>query len=558
MDPLPADDHGRLPAPPPAGCQQHRSTEVPVLHTPQKRKVLSSRCVFHVDRGFQVTDADLIQRALSGDSDAFGDLIVRHQGAVQALAYHTLGSFDDARDASQETFVHAYLKLDQLRDVDRFAGWLRTIALNRCRSLRRGRKETVPLDEVSAPVDETTPCDGLLARESRESVHRALRMLTDRNRLVITLRYLGGMSYRDIAGFLDVPLSTVEGRMHRAKQELRGRLMESVEKGLEAEQLPEDFAKQVLDEALERARDAREHWDRDTFVRSCEQAMEAAARLEDDKAKMELLSMLGEAETSWLGNSSKAITDYELALKVARQDEARAKSEEAGILKDLFVAHARHGEFDSMGARAKEALEQFDALGDKENAAIATAALDLSERVPGVWLPGQKGGYAMAVFPVEQTDRGFALLDPKGVHHYTWGCPSRCAALDHLLRPRRLLGPSLEVGATWEDTIEEGANHFSWDLGKGVQLQAHTQIVSSDAVVVTPAQRFEQCLRVETRIQPRSGATSVGLIRRCGSDRRAISLRGLPRKRFRCLDTARGLCRSVLLSMTFSPSPRRG
>ena len=466
-----------------------------------------------------MTDADLIQRALSGDSDAFGDLIVRHQGAVQALAYHTLGSFDDARDASQETFVHAYLKLDQLRDVDRFAGWLRTIALNRCRSLRRGRKETVPLDEVSAPVDETTPCDGLLARESRESVHRALRMLTDRNRLVITLRYLGGMSYRDIAGFLDVPLSTVEGRMHRAKQELRGRLMESVEKDLKGEQLPEEFAKNVLDEALKRAREARQRWDRDAFVRSCEQAMEAAARLQDGPSQVDVLQMMGEAETSWLGKPEKAVEDYELALKVAREHQTRASKGEVDILKSLYLAHLRHGEYDRAGERAQEAMERSRALRDITNEALAQGALDLTSSLPDSWRPGQRGGYAVGAFRAEQSDAGLTFCDPVGVRNYTFGGPSRATAFIHLLVPRRLFGPSVEVGASWGDEVEGKLEPLGWTMEAAESLVAQTAVEASTDTVVTPAGRFEGCVRLRTEIGPEHSDRAADIFNRayCGT-----------------------------------------
>jgi RNA polymerase sigma-70 factor, ECF subfamily len=95
------------------------------------------------------TDRELVARVRGGDREAFGDLVDRYRDMVYGLGYHLTHDFEAARDLAQEAFVQAYLKLDQLRDADRFAGWLRQIATNLHRNQRRRREvATVALEEA--------------------------------------------------------------------------------------------------------------------------------------------------------------------------------------------------------------------------------------------------------------------------------------------------------------------------------------------------------------------------------------------------------------------------
>jgi hypothetical protein len=96
-------------------------------------------------------------------------------------------------------------------------------------------------EEVDGLADHATPspAEALESSEVRRLVHSSLQKLSEGNRLVITLFYLGGMHYQEIARFLGVPLSTVTGRMHRARKQLKGSAMETIENGLRAaEALP--------------------------------------------------------------------------------------------------------------------------------------------------------------------------------------------------------------------------------------------------------------------------------------------------------------------------------
>ena len=465
----------------------------------------------------ELDDAQLIEQTLAGRSESFGLLIRRYQGAVQGLAYHLAGGFDDAQDIAQEAFVAAYLELRQLRRPERFPAWLRQLTLNCGRMWLRQRREHAPFDESTSASPMPSPSEEFERTEIHRRLHRALTGLGDDHRLAVTLHYLGSLSYAQIASFLDVPLSTIEGRMHRARKKLKGSLLTMVEERMREESLSPEFARQALEEALKRAEEARQRWEKQAFVHSCRQAMEAASRLEDAQKQIDVFTMLGQASSTWMGEEEKAVQHYESALEIARAH--GDQTEIARILKEIAAAHCRHGRFQQMREPAREAIELFTRLADGENQALMAAALDLAEELPEKWTPGQKGGYVMAAFPVEVGDAGHRFLDPQSMRNYSWGCPSRCTALVHLLRPRRFLGPDLAAGATWEDRIVEQPDGLSWGIKEGDELIARSTVERADDLIATPAGKFPDCLRVKTDIEPVSGGRATEFFTRsyCGT-----------------------------------------
>ena len=75
-----------------------------------------------------IRDADLVRRTLAGSREAYKELVTRYQGHVYGLAYSLLGDWAEAQDIAQEAFLRAYTNLDQLRERERFAAWLRRVA----------------------------------------------------------------------------------------------------------------------------------------------------------------------------------------------------------------------------------------------------------------------------------------------------------------------------------------------------------------------------------------------------------------------------------------------
>jgi RNA polymerase sigma-70 factor (ECF subfamily) len=187
-------------------------------------------------------DAELVARARTGDIGAFEALTRRYRGLAFALAYHRLGRFDDAEDAAQEALVEAYRKLPNLRDPTRFAAWLRQIVAGKAAELaRRRREEPLPPEEVEAAGCVSAAPDAL-----ETQVREALEQLPPAVRLATTLFYVDGLSYAEIAAHMDVPASTVRGRLQRARSFLREELIGVVAAGLRQARPGEQFVEGVM------------------------------------------------------------------------------------------------------------------------------------------------------------------------------------------------------------------------------------------------------------------------------------------------------------------------
>jgi RNA polymerase sigma-70 factor (ECF subfamily) len=183
------------------------------------------------------SDGDLVRRTRSGDRAAFGDLCDRYAKVVGVLAYQKIGNAGEAEDVVQEAFLKAYAALDELEDPERFGSWLYGIAFRAAIDWhrRRGRRgPSVSLDagdgrRLELAAGGEAAVDGLLRDESARKVLEALGALPEKYRLVLTLRYLRAMSYKEIAEHLGEPAGTVANRIHRAAGLLREKLRSLVE-----------------------------------------------------------------------------------------------------------------------------------------------------------------------------------------------------------------------------------------------------------------------------------------------------------------------------------------
>lgn len=247
-----------------------------------------------------------VSQALAGDAESFGELVRRYQGGVQGLAYHLTGNFADAQDVVQETFVTAYTRLDQLRDPERFGSWLRTIAHNECGARWRGRRDGLPLDDLppsAEPADTAGTVDvEMERRETWAHVRRVLARLPESSRLTLTLHYLSDWSYADIAEFLDVPITTVVGRMHRARLLLQERLEPMVRETFQTERLGDARIAAIVAGAIDKAKEANERWERATFLAHTDEALAALDPTSTDpevaRGRVEILGMRGDARAT--------------------------------------------------------------------------------------------------------------------------------------------------------------------------------------------------------------------------------------------------------------------
>ena len=178
-------------------------------------------------------DAELIQRVLEGDDNAFATLVGKYQKQVHALAWRKIGDFHIAEEITQDTFLKAYKKLATLKRPQRFGSWLYVIAANRCSSwLRKKRLKTEQLEQLEEIDNEqlqqaaysryvTEENERTNAEAQRDVVKKLLAKLQESERTVITLHYFGEMSCPEIGAFLGVSANTIKSRLRRAQQRLR-------------------------------------------------------------------------------------------------------------------------------------------------------------------------------------------------------------------------------------------------------------------------------------------------------------------------------------------------
>ena len=175
-------------------------------------------------------DIALIQRVLEGDDTAFSTLVEKYQRSVHALAWRKIGDFHIAEDITQDTFLKAYQRLSTLKKPQRFASWLYVIAANHCSTwLRKKRLWTESLENTSSGQVEKATYSGyviaenerITAESQREVVKKLLAKLQESERTVITLYYLGEMSYEEISEFLGVSVAAIKNRLYRARNRLK-------------------------------------------------------------------------------------------------------------------------------------------------------------------------------------------------------------------------------------------------------------------------------------------------------------------------------------------------
>jgi RNA polymerase sigma-70 factor (ECF subfamily) len=152
------------------------------------------------------------------DEAAFHELVDRYANEMFRLAVSLVGNAADAEDVVQETFTGAFQAMPDFEGRSSVRTWLSRILVKQAAKWRRRRnvRRTVVLD-ATAPGP--SPEQGL-----RIDVLGTLETLSPEHREVIALREFQGMSYEEIAEVLGVPRGTVESRLFRARQELRGRL----------------------------------------------------------------------------------------------------------------------------------------------------------------------------------------------------------------------------------------------------------------------------------------------------------------------------------------------
>lgn len=165
----------------------------------------------------------LVIAAQGGDRAAFGELFQRYQGVILAIATRKLGNVAEAHELSQDVFVQAMQKIQQLRVPEAFGGWLKQITVRMAinRLVRKGPLVlTAPEVMDTNRGSEDTPVGNVLHQERIEQVREGLGRLRDMDRETLEAFYLKGQSLREMSDEFDAPVGTIKRRLHMARKRL--------------------------------------------------------------------------------------------------------------------------------------------------------------------------------------------------------------------------------------------------------------------------------------------------------------------------------------------------
>jgi RNA polymerase sigma-70 factor (ECF subfamily) len=175
--------------------------------------------------------ASLVRRAQRGDREAFGRLVEQFERTVYAVCLRRLGNPSEALELTQEVFLHVMKRIGQLRDPERFAGWLRQVAARMAinRATRRLPPPSVDTNVLEgAGADRDDPLDELIARERAQRLYEGLSRLKPLDRDTLTAFYIQGQSLLEMAAGHEAPVGTIKRRLHTARKRLKAVLEDSV------------------------------------------------------------------------------------------------------------------------------------------------------------------------------------------------------------------------------------------------------------------------------------------------------------------------------------------
>ncbi|MBQ8036423.1 MAG: sigma-70 family RNA polymerase sigma factor [Proteobacteria bacterium] len=194
-----------------------------------------------------LTDEQLVLKIQAGDRAAFEQLYWRYKDRVISVVYGIVHNRQDAVEISQEVFVRIYKNIDKYQPGTRFFTWLYRITYNLAVDKYRRKKTAREVEfdndyqkNFSSPEDVLPPSLGINPEraceraELRQQLTQAMDELPEKQRTIITLREVEGLSYEEIASVLDIQIGTVMSRLHYARQ----RLQNNLRKYLECQDIP--------------------------------------------------------------------------------------------------------------------------------------------------------------------------------------------------------------------------------------------------------------------------------------------------------------------------------
>src|SRR5688572_17111171 len=164
-------------------------------------------------------DSRAIRKCQEGETSAFRILVERYERQAVGHAAAILFNREDALDAVQEAFIDAFKAIDSFDRERAFYPWFYVLLRNRCYKMKTRNRETESIEDTEI----LAPQSGL-PREERVALERALVSLSPEDRELITLKYLDGLSYQELAEHLQIPRGTVMSRLFHVRKQLQRKL----------------------------------------------------------------------------------------------------------------------------------------------------------------------------------------------------------------------------------------------------------------------------------------------------------------------------------------------
>ena len=193
-------------------------------------------------------DREYVERVLAGEPEVFEQLVRKYNRLGGAIAYGVLSDFHLAEDVVQDAFIRAFEALDSLKEPDRLRAWLAGIVKRRSSDVLRQRKNprirAASLEAGGADAEEggslgstvssdsrrpgqspdDSQLDAAVHAERRRQVLECISGLDENDRIIVSLKHMEGLSYREIAELMETSVSAVESRLFRARRVLRKKL----------------------------------------------------------------------------------------------------------------------------------------------------------------------------------------------------------------------------------------------------------------------------------------------------------------------------------------------
>lgn len=169
----------------------------------------------------------LVRRLQSGEAPAFEEFVDLYGGRIHHLVRRYVDNPADAEDVTQEIFCDLHRSIGAYRGDSALATWVYRVALNHClKHLQRRRAEVLPLEEQQLPCDDrrSDPERSATHAELSEQLRKALARLSDPHSEVVVLCEMHGLTYKECAEVVGIPVGTVKSRLSTALRQLRGLL----------------------------------------------------------------------------------------------------------------------------------------------------------------------------------------------------------------------------------------------------------------------------------------------------------------------------------------------